>query len=329
MMRTKTTAEAATRRGRTPLRRPAVAAATSPAALGRALVLLATSCAALGAGGRPCGRSRAPSRAPVAMAPLRYRDGDEDQPVDPRVGPRSFAGGTGAPAEAEAAATAAAPRLVVAPPRFPSLPVVGMRLALPSLPTRPADDEAQLVMDDYLEFVERRYSRLRPRHRPPRFRPHPAHDLRRVVVTLLLLDRHPLTVVPTPPPARSEGEGEKEDSLHALGLSKLASSRLRRRLHVDEARPHSRAAAPPAPAPLAAGAPPLPSLAVLPLAAALRRLVEAAAASLALLVALAGRAAAGVATRGGIRRSVLGGVGAALLVTCRPLFQGTWRSTGA
>ena len=244
------------------------ATATSPAAMGRALVLLATSCAAFGThDGRMAAHPAAASRGAqscyrVQRVALRYRDGDEDQPVSTRV--------------------------------------------------RLSEDVAgeQLVMDEYLEFVERRHSRLHPRHRR---------------------------------------EERKEDALNTLGLSGLASSRLRQRLHVprdvrerahvlsplSRSRPGQRAATPPS----ALSSTTLSStssdittsfsahLGLLDVA--LRRLTGAFGA-LRVLASLAAWTAGG---GGGRSARALGPAlscaSVLLLVVFRPVYQGMFRSTGA
>ena len=249
------------------------ATATSPAAMGRALVLLATTCAAFGThDGRMAAHPAAASRGAqscyrVQRVALRYRDGDEDQPVSTRV--------------------------------------------------RLSEDVAgeQLVMDEYLEFVERRHRRLHPWQRR---------------------------------------EERKADALNALGLSGLASYRLRRRLHVprdvreqahvlsplSRLHPGHRAATPPS----ALSSTTLSStssdittsfsahLGLLDVA--LRRLTGAFGA-LRVLASLAGRTAAGVAAGGGGGRSAralgpaLSCASVLLLVVFRPVYQGMFRSTGA
>lgn len=114
-------------------------AALSAAAMGRTLVFLATSCAAFQGGHRSVAPSLIRPRGVTAggriervdrgAVSLRYRDGDEDQPVDVRP----FAG-----------AVSRARRVV-----FPT-----------RLPSTSSGTEPQVAMDEYLAFVQRRMDRL-------------------------------------------------------------------------------------------------------------------------------------------------------------------------
>lgn len=232
-------------------------AATSPAAMGKALVLLATSCAALSSGPPiPVGRRgivsqqqrsaaqhsvtkagrfhqmNGGSNAPHSMVALHYRDGDEDQPLNMQ------AANINAVNSASTSAT------------------------------------EQLVMDEYLEYVERRYSRMHPKHRPQQptsskniTRPRVVLDFdlpRKIFLSTLAFHRSPPsplaslgqlrrlsrqavvlslkqpTVASTDSYDRAAAvsarhvpqEDEEEDPLNVLGLSSLASARLRQRLHV-------------------------------------------------------------------------------------------------
>lgn len=222
-------------------------AATSPVAMGRALVLLATSCAALSGGHPPVAtRGGAASsarrarvggfardvRSSMAVA-LRYRDGDEDHP---------------------AAAAPTAPRRVRIDRRA-SLPFTltlpNIPWHMPSLPSSmpPSKaDERQLVMDEYLEFVQRRYSRMHPHQQEQqqvRNGPWVTLDLklpRKIVVYLYTLSLNglpPLTVMSivaadTARAARPAAQEEEEGPLNVLGLSSLASDSLRHRLHMPD-----------------------------------------------------------------------------------------------
>lgn len=119
-------------------------------------------------------------------------------------------------------------------------------------------------MDEYIEFAEKRYSRMHPEYHARRSQPkHQQKQVRqakgqqvadgrrpRVVLDFALprkifmetLSLHrctPFAILPTKPssssepkPTQEEIEDEEEDPLNVLGLSGLASARLRQRLHV-------------------------------------------------------------------------------------------------
>eukprot|EP00571_Detonula_confervacea_P009595 CAMPEP_0172316562 /NCGR_PEP_ID=MMETSP1058-20130122/28673_1 /TAXON_ID=83371 /ORGANISM="Detonula confervacea, Strain CCMP 353" /LENGTH=452 /DNA_ID=CAMNT_0013030901 /DNA_START=74 /DNA_END=1432 /DNA_ORIENTATION=+ len=282
-------------------------AATSPAAMGKALVLLATSCAALSSGPSiPAGRRGVASqqrsaaqhsgtvggrfqqlnndgaRATHSMVALHYRDGDEDQPLDMQAANQgAVASASNSAAEMATPTSHAVSRTHFNLFMFP----ITRRLMMPSMPAMPSmpqeaskEDEQQLVMDEYLEYVERRYSRMHPKHRPQQpkgssrasrvnMRPRVVLDFdlpRKIFLTTLALHRVPSPlaslgqrirqppVVPSPKPkqptvsdaydraaaatARQQAsdtrDQEEEDPLNVLGLSSLASARLRQRLHV-------------------------------------------------------------------------------------------------
>lgn len=254
----------------------ATAAPTSPVAMGKALVLLATSCAAL-SGGHPvattrrggCVASRSRPRRvrhqgaltltkrrggngeSRTSSALRYRDGDEDQLLDQPADPRT-AGTAGTGTKARAGI------------HFNILTFAMPSVSIPRMPTAPAptkEEQEQLVMDEYLEFVERRYRSMHPGHHQRRQpRPQRKHHstprrvaldqrLPRKILLLSKLSWHqaaPLTLAPTAAAATmrqeapSQGPGrepleeeeeEEENPLKILGLSNLASERLRQRLH--------------------------------------------------------------------------------------------------
>mmetsp|Transcript_33565 Transcript_33565/g.71564 ORF Transcript_33565/g.71564 Transcript_33565/m.71564 type:complete len:420 (+) Transcript_33565:45-1304(+) len=239
-------------------------APTSPVAMGKALVLLATSCAALsghsvpattrrscvvarsqrGGGQRLCmmrgDRSHHHGHGESHPSALRYRDGDEDQTVDMRMATQRAVDSAATSGRAKAPAPTATP--TAARRKAPQFNV--FTFTIPSMPRMaPAEtsleDQQQLVMDEYIEYVERRYTRQHPRQRPaPARRPRVVIDFkipRKIFLSTLALHRYPLTIKPTkaaePSPAPVQ-QREEEDPLNVLGLSSLASERLRQRLNV-------------------------------------------------------------------------------------------------
>lgn len=261
-------------------------AATSPMAMGKALVLLATSCAALSTGGGNAmtGR-RAASHPPPRAAhghcsrpgrhadaghcgvALRYRDGDEDQPLDMQAANQS-AVESAVSADRAAVSTsgrsgvATPTRHLVSRPKLLFTPIVRLMPTMPPMPqytpsSPPTkEEEEQLVMDEYLEYVERRYTRMHLGDQRPR--PRVVLDLglpRKIFFATLALHRpSPASLADgagqieqSPPPsdhsvataygraaarAREPRPSDSEDALRALGLTDLASARLRQRLHV-------------------------------------------------------------------------------------------------
>eukprot|EP00579_Thalassiosira_antarctica_P000805 CAMPEP_0201868096 /NCGR_PEP_ID=MMETSP0902-20130614/2123_1 /ASSEMBLY_ACC=CAM_ASM_000551 /TAXON_ID=420261 /ORGANISM="Thalassiosira antarctica, Strain CCMP982" /LENGTH=244 /DNA_ID=CAMNT_0048393395 /DNA_START=157 /DNA_END=891 /DNA_ORIENTATION=- len=138
--------------------------AMSAASMGRVVVLLATSCAAFqsrhsiaSSVTRPHLRSAASSsrfqdwtshrHGFDRNGALRYRDGDEDQPIDMQI--------ANAGAVAQQVSTGANGRAST-PTRSWVFPV---RL-LPSSSATTEIDERQVAMEEYLDYVERRYNRL-------------------------------------------------------------------------------------------------------------------------------------------------------------------------
>ena len=136
----------------------------SVASMGRAVVLLATSCAAFQSSHsisspvtRPHLRSAARGsrfqewtshrRGFDRDGALRYRDGDGDQPIDMQI--------ANAGAVVQQVSTGAN-RRASTPTRSWVFP---MRL-LPSSPATTVIDERQVAMDEYLDYVEKRYNRL-------------------------------------------------------------------------------------------------------------------------------------------------------------------------
>lgn len=270
--------------------------ATSPMAMGKALVLtLATvgSCAALsgggvnlaGAGSTTCRRIETPRTIPQrrrsngrrlsnsngggpsfhSIVALYYRETDEDQSSSMRAANQSAVDSTITTAR------------VATPTRrhdgnhnnnnmFTINPFTMLPTSAKATPTK--EDKEQLAMDQYLEYVERRYSRLTPKHKKQqthqRIRPKVILDMklpRKIFMSTLTLHRLHLgqpmtqqnknhatnqqqpsssstTVVNNGYEAaaarqqQASATDEEKDALNALGLSSLASARLRQRLHV-------------------------------------------------------------------------------------------------
>jgi hypothetical protein len=101
---------------------------------------------------------------------------------------------------------------------------------------RPVDDQ-QSVMDDYLEYVDRRYSRIHQQAaRSPSRRPRVILDFqlpRKIFFSTLALHQRVQEEVPTADaasPSITAASPRALAELNALGLSDLASARLRQRL---------------------------------------------------------------------------------------------------
>eukprot|EP00581_Thalassiosira_minuscula_P008294 CAMPEP_0183702354 /NCGR_PEP_ID=MMETSP0737-20130205/481_1 /TAXON_ID=385413 /ORGANISM="Thalassiosira miniscula, Strain CCMP1093" /LENGTH=386 /DNA_ID=CAMNT_0025928951 /DNA_START=234 /DNA_END=1394 /DNA_ORIENTATION=- len=237
-------------------------AATSPVAMGKALVLLATSCAALSSGG---GSSRAASRARPTLGgrlhhpetrgngefhssivALHYRDGDEDQSAEMRRASRRAVGGVAGQVSKSSGSGSRNNQQQVSPSM--TMPSINPFTLLPTIrhhapPSK--EEQEQLVMDEYIEYYERRYSRLHPRSNSPQpsSRPWVVLDLRfprKIFFSTISLHRsQPLSAAPTmaaedrPKEVPAQPQvSQEEDPLNVLGLSNLASARLRERLHV-------------------------------------------------------------------------------------------------
>jgi len=274
------------------------AVATSPAAMGKALVLLATSCAALsGQSTIPAARRGASLTAShrrsvrtmmvhrgggeklrPTMA-LHYRDGDEDQSSEMRAANRDAvaeASTTATPSKSgvdPAAASTPTPstptghrvstHFILAPiVRLMPMPSMTMVRVKPSTASSSSkeEDERQVVMDEYLEYVERRYARMHPKHHGEHaVRPKPRvvfdfHLPRKIFLSTLALHRSPPLTASTQQPQQeqqqptttttasattgyavaaarqAEDVDDDDDPLNALGLTNLASARLRERL---------------------------------------------------------------------------------------------------
>ncbi len=200
--------------------------AISAAAMGRTLVILATSCAAFQGGA-----DHAPSRRLAMTSPhhrsavvgdanaidrrgprsrsrtgsrtvLQYRRGDDDQPMDMQL----------------------ANDRAVARHHVASTSIIDTN-------GRQQDD-----MDEYIEYLERRYSRIHGTRESNNARPRVLLDLelpRKIFMATLSMHtpRVPQVVTSAPSPSSTcsrEGDGS---TLKILGLTSLASARLRQRLH--------------------------------------------------------------------------------------------------
>lgn len=163
-------------------------AAMSAAATGKALLLLATSCAAFRSGRQPLAPSATRRTQPRIFESaqyrigrsfngiaLRYRDADGDQPIDMQM---------------------------------------------------------QVDMDEYLEYVEKRYSRMH--QATTASRPRVVLDFhlpQKILLSTLVFcfSKTPSTTSPN----SIVGNYDKKDPLQILGLSGLASAHLRQRLHAS------------------------------------------------------------------------------------------------
>ena len=159
---------------------------------------------------------------------LRYRDGDDDRTVDVR------------PADANDAwavlqsASAPPPTTTLFPPRSSS--------SSPSPATGPAAVEAdamQVDMDEYIEYLERRYSRI---HRVTTTTTVVFdHRIARSMFPSRMLDRRTSASASSASRCVVAPQGGGEcDHLSVLGLSGLASAGLRRRLNGASSSPSSR-----------------------------------------------------------------------------------------
>ncbi|KAL9187509.1 hypothetical protein ACHAXT_001612 [Thalassiosira profunda] len=249
--------EADPKGGRSTMKRRQAAAATSPLAMGRALVLLATSCAALGThtisagrAGRGSSHSRSLARhrrvegaALHTSVALYYKEGDHEQSPEMRAANQSAveAAAGGRTSLDTASATPTTTR-AAAPAPFALFALPGLNLA-PA--PRSKEDLEHDAMDEYIEYYERRYSRLHPHkqhagHHQARghqargpSRPQGLLDLQLPrKIFLSTLSFHRSISAPAPKPAARSGDEDEEDALHVLGLERLASDKLKHKLHV-------------------------------------------------------------------------------------------------
>ncbi|KAL3782448.1 hypothetical protein ACHAW5_000170 [Stephanodiscus triporus] len=180
-----------------------------------ALFLLSTPCASF-QGGNPI----APPPPPSAIRrrgdarsrgfELRYRDGDDNQPVDMKAGSSG-----GALCTTQTLGSGLTPAAEV--------------------------DTRQVDMDEYIEYLERRYSRIHRVTTASFDRPRVAVVDSRIIrsmFTLSILDRRASTAPAASASSSSSSssrfatcQGEECDHLNILGLSGLASAELRRRLN--------------------------------------------------------------------------------------------------
>lgn len=189
-----------------------------------------------------------------SVVALHYRDGDADQPLDMQANNQRSID------EAAASKEVATPtrdsrqqhHFGVSMPQFMLFALPSIKVVMPSTPPPSKEDEQQIVMDEYIEYYERRYSRLHPEHRrharrqnhqTPSF-PKVVMDFplpRNIFLSMLALHNnrsptasstHPKTSAASAPEAEGDDTEEEEDPLNRLGLSSLASARLRQRLQV-------------------------------------------------------------------------------------------------
>ena len=197
-----------------------------------------------------------------SIGALHYRDGDEDQSSSMRVANRSAVDeATGSnTATTISTETPSSSRGVSKVNLF--MPIVGLMPSMPSVPSQHSveEDKEQLAMDQYLEYIDRRYSRLKPtsHKRPKGGVLMDIPPIRKIFFSTLSLHKLPVLTaaafgsphVSTLTSISSEEEKKKakesrdvrrealrnghesEDALKSLGLSSLASARLQQRLHV-------------------------------------------------------------------------------------------------
>jgi len=202
---------------------------------------------------------------------LHYRDGDEDQSSSMRVANRSAVdeatgSNTATTISTETPSHSNSSRGVSKVNLF--MPIVGLMPSMPPVPSQHSveEDKEQLAMDQYLEYLDRRYSRLKPQSkmshnkRPKGGVIMDIPPIRKIFFSTLSLHKLPvLTAAAFGSPlfstltsiSSSEEEKKKakesrevrrealrrngheeEDALKSLGLSSLASARLQQRLHV-------------------------------------------------------------------------------------------------
>jgi len=198
-----------------------------------------------------------------SIGALHYRDGDEDQSSSMRVANRS--------AVDEATGSNTATTISTETPNHSSssrgvskvnlfMPIVGLMPSMPHAPSHSVEeDKEQLAMDQYLEYLDRRYSRLKPTSshtkRPKGGVIMDIPPIRKIFFSTLSLHKLPVLTAAafgSPHASTSEEEEKKkakesrevrrealrrnghesEDALKSLGLSSLASARLQQRLHV-------------------------------------------------------------------------------------------------
>ena len=214
-----------TKRGR---RRAAVSAATMGKALAAA-ILASSSCGAAFHSPTPChngivGAGLLRTHDQPSTVALHYRYGSETDQIPIRM-----------QAEANESVEEKTGRQSVW--RIVSLP----QLTFLRTPSRPVNDDQQSVMDEYLEFVDRRYSRIHAENSAGsssrQRRPSVVLDFhlpRKIFFSTLALHRGQSV----PPTAASSStrrtmtasSPQALSELNALGLSDLASARLRQRL---------------------------------------------------------------------------------------------------
>ena len=94
---------------------------------------------------------------------------------------------------------------------------------LPSPPTQPPTIELEQEMDEYIEYLDRRYTRMHPKRSPS------------IVYKYFNLQGKILSSLLPSPTTSSGSSNNKDHTIKILGLSGLASKRLRQRLHVVSA----------------------------------------------------------------------------------------------
>jgi len=90
----------------------------------------------------------------------------------------------------------------------------------PSPPTQRPTIELEQEMDEYIEYLDRRYTRMHPKRSPSKI-VYKYFNLQGKILSSLL-----------PSPTTSSGSSNRDHTIKILGLSGLASKQLRQRLHV-------------------------------------------------------------------------------------------------
>ena len=220
----------------------------SAISLGRALLLYASATTALNASrpvtnrstrtSRESARSARRSRRPldqIATRPsveLHYRDGNEDQSAEMRSSGIAAVENVEDAVRQESAAAegGAAPQSATSPRGYFTL----FSATLPNivrLPPATEIDERQAEMDDYVKFAAARYSRLhagesdREKSSVEQSGPIDPSLTKKIFFSTLAIQRKSFKPM-------MEGRPREEDPLQVLGLSGLASERLKQRLHL-------------------------------------------------------------------------------------------------
>ena len=230
----------------------------SAMSLGRALLLCASATTALNAyrpvtvrsnratpreSAKPTRRSRRPidQIAPYPRVGLYYRDGNEDQSAEMRSSSVAAVEEAISQSQRSAAVEASATPQSVTSPRCSGYFTL-FSITIPNIvrlpPTANEVDERQAELDEYVKFAAERYSRLHAGESREKSgvnqggrerRPRSILDLslpKRMFFSFLAVQTSSVK------PVVEGGHPQEEDPLQVLGLSGLASERLKQRLHL-------------------------------------------------------------------------------------------------